>query len=129
MLKTLILTSCFATVALAGPTTDDTPVPVTFKVTTGRAAEVLLAGDVVMQPGRATSVERQAPRGPGRQAVTLELTALGDGQFLTRVRWADATGAGESVKWEPALVMKRGATASVKLDFPGGQRVVELTLG
>lgn len=128
MLKTMLISCCLATGALAAD--DEAPVALKFKVTSGKVSEVLMAGNVAVVPGRAPAmVERQAGRGPERQSFVLELQQLDEGKLLVRVHWSDTSSEGESVKWEPSFVVRRSAEARVRLDFPGGVRLLELSAG
>lgn len=127
MLKSILMSSLLiAGAALAAPP-DEAPVPVKFSVSS--AKEALLSGDAAVLPNRPATIERHAARGPERQALTLELRPLEDGRLLVRATWSDTTRDGELVKWEPSFIVKRSADAEVRLDFPGGARVLKLSAG
>lgn len=128
MWKIVVLSSVLASVALA-ESREDTPVPLKFSVTGNTSKEVLLSGDLAVQPRVAASIERHAPRGPEKQSLLLVVTPLDDGRLLVRASWNEATPDGETVKWEPSFVVKRASAAEVRLDFPGGGRVLKLTAG
>lgn len=128
MWKTVVLSSLLASVALA-EVPEDVPVPLKFQVTGTSAKDVLLAGDLAVQPRIPASIERRAPRGPEKQSLMLMVTTLEDGRLLVRASWNEATADGETVKWEPAFIVKRAAAAEVRLDFPGGARVLKLSAG
>lgn len=128
MWKTVVLSSLLASVALA-ERPDEVPVPLKFSVTGNTSKDVLLSGDLAAQPHVPANIERHAPRGPEKQSLMLVVTPLEDGRLLVRASWNEATPEGETVKWEPCFVVKRAAAAEVRLDFPGGARVLKLTAG
>jgi len=127
MLKGLVVSLFIAGVALAAPP-DEAPVAVRFSVTAG-AKTPLLKGDVAVVPHRPAVIERHAARGPEKQSLVLEVQPLDDGRLLVRASWSDVTPDGESVKWEPSFVVGRKAEAEVRLDFPGGARVLTFSAG
>jgi hypothetical protein len=114
---------CISTVAWADG--EPPPVRLTFEVQSATKA-ALLSGDLAVQPNRPASMERRAASGPERQRLSLELRPLDDGTLFVRASWSDTTADGATVTWEPAFVVRRGADASVRLDYPGGARVLHL---
>jgi len=124
MKKSLVVwMMCLSSVALADG--EPAPVRLTFEVQAASKAE-LPSGDLAGQPNRPTSMERRAATGPERQSLSLEVRPLDDGTLLVRASWSDMTADGASVKWEPAFVVRRGTDATVRLDYPGGARVLHL---
>jgi hypothetical protein len=129
MTKWMLVSMVAAGAAWAGTPADELPVPVKFSVTSPGSKEALLSGELALVPNRASTIERHAPRGREKQEVTFDLRALDGGLLLVRAQWVDMTEDGELVKWEPSLVVKRSAAVEVRLDFPGGARVLKLTAG
>lgn len=125
-MKPLFLTLLLAHSALAA-TPDDTPVPLKFSVTSADPKQTLVSGEFAFAVGRPFSLERQAARGPERLALNLDLQALDDGRYAVRAAWKDVSSDGEMVGWEPTFVIKRGAETVVRLDFPGGARVLRVS--
>ncbi|MCA2981989.1 MAG: hypothetical protein INH41_05675 [Myxococcaceae bacterium] len=124
MQKWLVLLTFVSNLALAEG--GEPPVRLTFEVQSASKA-TLLSGDLALQPNRATSMERHAAAGPERQSLSLELSPLEGGGLLVQATWSDVTPDGATIRWEPAFIIRRGGDASVRLDFPGGARVLRLT--
>jgi hypothetical protein len=125
MTKWLLLLTFVSTLAFA-ESGDETPIRITFSVQ-GATKAPLLAGDAVMQPNRALVMERRAGKGPERQSLVLDVRPMEDGSLLVRASWNDVSADGATVRWEPAFLVRRGADASVRLDFPGGTRALHFT--
>jgi len=128
MTKCLAVVMALSASALAADGDPDAPIPVTYKVTRA-AGEVLLAGELGVRPSHTAQAERKAGRGPERQQLSVELQALPSGSYSVRASWADTTNDGESVQWSPSVVVKPGAEVELKLQFPGGGRVLKLRVG
>ncbi len=111
---------------LASTPVDDTPVAMKFSVTSA-TKDALLSGELALSPSRAASIERRASRGPEHQSLQLDVKPLDDGRLLVRALWHDISADGEEVKWQPSFIIKRRGDAEVRLDFPGGTRVLKLT--
>lgn len=123
MKQWLAVVLCVSSVAWADG--EPPPVRLTFQVQSASKA-VLLSGELSVQPNRPAAMERRAASGPERQSLSLEVRPLDDGTLLVRANWSDMTADGAAVKWEPAFVVRRGADATVRLDYPGGARVLHL---
>lgn len=126
MTKLMLVVLCAAPMAWADARVDEL-VPVTFAVSSAPKA-TLLSGQVVLQTGKPVSVERHAARSE-KQSLVLEAKPLEDGKVLVRAWWNDSTAEGETVRWEPSFIVKRGGEATVRLEYPGGVRLLTLTAG
>lgn len=118
----VVLLVCLAAPAFADAS--DTLIPLQFSVSSGTGA--LLSGDSVAHEGRAFTIERRAARGSEKQSLVLEVRALDEGRLMVRASWNDTSADGESVRWDPSFIVKRGAESVVRLDYPGGTRVLSL---
>lgn len=127
-MTTKFLAVVMALSASASAADPDAPIPVTYGVTRA-TGEVLLAGELGVRPAQSAHAERKAGRGPERQQLAVEVTALPSGTYSVRATWADTTSDGESVQWSPSVVVKAGAEVELKLQFPGGGRVLKLRVG
>jgi hypothetical protein len=105
---------------------DPSPIAIDFSISSRPdTASLLLAGQMAVQPFRASVFEHRTPATPASLAFTVEARPQNDGRVLVLVSYREVTSQGVQLVWEPSLYLRRGEAGFARVDWagPGGRSI------